>query len=70
MERTEIFELDTEEDVAGFCRLLVEGKDMAPKSLQYVVALTVIRSAKVRELYDEQDRGGPIEAGFHKLLLR
>lgn len=69
MERTEVFELQTEEEVAEFCRQMMEAKELAPVSLRYTVALTVHRAVKVRQLYDPDDsQRGPIEAGFRKLI--
>lgn len=71
MERTEVFELTTEQDVQAFCQFLLEGKELAPVSLRYTVALTVHRLTKVLAPYDEKaDKRGPIESGFHSLQLR
>ena len=71
MERTEVFELTTEDEVREFCRLLLEGKDVAPVSLRYTVALTVRRDVRVRKPHDEQaEKRGPIESSFRDLLFR
>ena len=69
MNSTEIFELKTEEDVVEFCRQLLQIKGLGPKSVHFTMAVTVSRQVSVREPYDEEEeKRGPIESGFRKLV--
>jgi hypothetical protein len=70
VERTEVFNLKTEEDVKKFCDLLIAGKEKAPVSLTYTVAITAVRSAKVIKIYNpDEEKRGPLESGFDRLAL-
>lgn len=69
MERTEIFSLETEPEVAEFCRFLLELKEVAPVSIRFTVAVTIKRAVTVVEPYDEAEESrSQIEVGFRKLV--
>jgi len=66
MDRTEVFFLDTEQDVVEFCEHLLELKSEAPVSLKYMVALTILRSVIMVEPFDEKQT--KIGSVFKKLI--
>ena len=71
MERTEVFELRTEQDVAEFCRLLGEAKELAPASLIFSIAVTSSRRVRVVKIYDPNaPRLSSLESGFQRLIGR
>jgi hypothetical protein len=66
MDRTEVFLLDTEQDVVEFCEHLLELKSEAPVSLKYMIALTILRSVTVVEPFDGSQT--KIGSAFKKLI--
>ena len=69
MERTEVFELVTEAEVAEFCQLLARTKALGPRSVRYTIAVTVTRTATVVVPHDEEEeKRSALESGFNRLV--
>ena len=55
MNNFELFELKTELDFENFCKILLESKGIAPRSLSCIISLTMQRDAQILER--EEDPG-------------
>lgn len=72
MAETWIEDLRTNEDVVAFCKKLLELKKLGPRSIRFLVAVTMDREAIVREPNGEREQcvGAPKSTRNKSMAVR